>query len=59
VEVIADCGEHGVDGVACAVSEMITTHAAYGLPGNAATWRRTDRRANDVVSLPRSLTPNS
>jgi hypothetical protein len=31
VEVVADGGEHGVDGVAGAVSEMIAAHAVLGL----------------------------
>jgi hypothetical protein len=31
VEVVADCGEHGLDGVAGAVSEVIASHAVLGL----------------------------
>ena len=31
MEVIADGGEHGVDGIAGAVSEMIAAHAVLGL----------------------------
>ena len=31
MEVVADGGEHGVDGVAGAVSEVIASHAVLGL----------------------------
>ena len=30
-EVVADGGEHGIDGVAGAVSEVIASHAVFGL----------------------------
>lgn len=30
-EVVAGCGQHGVDGVACAMGEMASAHAVLGL----------------------------